>query len=190
MQHVFFYLFFIYLYTVYFALLQTLFLSPGNNYTSVLFNNSDECKTDTLQIYSSTLLLMTIIALKRYFFASHNPILGLLTAATGYRPGTLRPQQPANYFQQQPNPISSTAGKIYTQPPKPQISQQYQIPPKHDIPSPTTAVNNMALIWQDSMPAKRHDLLTWQFQAMPKDKLVIKGNIVLCVENKFILGKR
>ena len=123
-----------------------------------------------------------------------------LTAVTaGYRPGTLRPTpQPASYFQQQqqPNPVTSAAGKLYTQPPKPQqqLSQQtYQIPtPKTaaDIPPPTTPVSNMALIWQDSMPAKRHDMLTWQFQAMPKEKLVVKGNIVLCVESKFILGKR
>ena len=119
--------------------------------------------------------------------------------AAGYRPGTLRPTpQPASYFQQQqqPNPVTSAAAKLYTQPPKPQqqlTQQAYQIPtPKAaaDIPPPATPVSNMALIWQDSMPAKRHDMLTWQFQAMPKEKLVVKGNIVLCVESKFILGKR
>lgn len=36
--------------------------------------------------------------------------------------------------------------------------------------------------------AKRYEMLFWKFQSSPAEKLLIKGNIVLCMDNTYILG--
>lgn len=117
---------------------------------------------------------------------------------SGFRPAPHRSvAQPPNFYQQPPSPAVVAANKVYSHQQKANsiMSQSQQYPLVNAIQasndnSNNPTANNMALIWQDSMPAKRHDMLTWQFQSMPKEKLIIKGNIVLCMENKFILGKR
>lgn len=50
--------------------------------------------------------------------------------------------------------------------------------------------SGMAMQWKELSPARRHDALICQFQEMPKEKLVMKGNIVLCLDTTFLIGKR
>lgn len=56
--------------------------------------------------------------------------------------------------------------------------------------APTYPLANGGSIWQETTHTRKHEALIWQFQSIPKEKLAVKGNIVICVDSSFVIGRR
>lgn len=108
----------------------------------------------------------------------------------GYRSisrSNTHPQQLSSYQQYSPpgsNRIYSSQKAVTGS-----NNSQYQLASKVQQQSYADP-SSMVLPWKETATTRRHEMLISQFQDMPKEKMIMKGNILLCVENMFVIGKR
>lgn len=59
------------------------------------------------------------------------------------------------------------------------------------IPESSDSMASQASIWQqESVRTRKHEGLIWQLLTLPKDRLVAKGDILICMDSNFVIGRR